>query len=212
MEGRRLFCFALQSRARRRKKVATRPLREGDRGAARTLGQISSSKDATGRPGRDRRQKTGRSDTAHNKSAALAPYRPRARRRYRFYRRREGPTPAVRVDGPAVGVAGKDAMAVDVTLDHARPHLHSDLCEPGRDRGHANAVAWVTAIPIDSGTDRSLHSRAGRRDSSSRGPQGKMLPLSLVAKRLRCGHVAELGVVHRRERLSRNEFVKHLGP
>src|SRR5258707_5365363 len=49
------------------------------------FGQIRSSKDATGRLGRDRRQKTRRSDTPHNKSAALAPYRPHARRRYRFY-------------------------------------------------------------------------------------------------------------------------------
>jgi hypothetical protein len=37
MAGRRLFCFAMQSRSRRRKKVAARPLREGDRGVARTL-------------------------------------------------------------------------------------------------------------------------------------------------------------------------------
>jgi len=37
MEGRRLFCFAIQSSSRRRKKVAGRPLREGDRGTARTL-------------------------------------------------------------------------------------------------------------------------------------------------------------------------------
>src|SRR5258708_39926408 len=37
MEGRRLFCFAMQTSSRRRKKVAGRPLREGDRGTARTL-------------------------------------------------------------------------------------------------------------------------------------------------------------------------------
>jgi hypothetical protein len=52
MAGRRLFCFAMQSR-RRRKKVGDRPLRAGDRGVARTLGQITPSKDAMGRHDRE---------------------------------------------------------------------------------------------------------------------------------------------------------------
>lgn len=82
MAGQRLFCFAMQSRLRRRKKVDARPLRAGDRGAARPLGQITPSKDATGRHDQGTRKETWRPWTARDKSAAVALSRSHPPRRH----------------------------------------------------------------------------------------------------------------------------------
>ena len=109
MAGRRLFCFAMQSR-RRRKKVGGRPLRAGDRGAARTLGQITPSKDAMGRHDRGTRKETWRLPETSDKSAAMALS---WRRRHRSMPRpallrpgRPSQCPRHPVDGCAIGFAG----------------------------------------------------------------------------------------------------------
>jgi hypothetical protein len=112
MAGRRLFCFALQSRLRRRKKVAARPLREGDRGAARTL-----------RPDQVIKERDGSAWSRQEEGdrAALWDIQPRGLRWHSLGRigvipidftagEKEVATPASCVGACAPGVAGKDVM------------------------------------------------------------------------------------------------------
>jgi len=129
------------------------------------FGQIRSSKDVTGRLGRDRRKKIWRLYGTRNKNAALIQSRSHPRLRDRACRRREGNL-NVRHSGRcgAADVAGQEAMAAE-----------RQSIEPGPETGRPSLRAWSKPETCgrrclayrqtnwaETGPDRSLHRGAAR--------------------------------------------------
>jgi hypothetical protein len=123
MEGRRLFCFAMQSRSRRRKK-SRRPAVAGRRSGHSPYPSARSGRQRTRRVAlvetEGRRQ--GGLTQRRTRVLGLAQHRPHPRRCYReLAGEKEVATFAIRVGSCAAGVAGEDAMEADVTSIVAGP-------------------------------------------------------------------------------------------